>query len=147
LVLRDLPEPTRGSGALAAASRAEFSYRAAYALAAVRRLAGAVVSDADFGAALKTEGAYFGAHREASRRRLASAKLQDAAVEVWGNVLSWRHGVNGTPSAPRPHHLAADGANYDVRNGPPAETGGWPSALRHCSCAPGPPVAGGRMLR
>jgi hypothetical protein len=147
LALRDLPELLQGSGALAAASRGEFSYRAGYALAAVGRLAGAVAGDADFGAALRAEGAYFGAHREASRRRLASARLQDAAADVWGPILGWRHGVNGTPSAPRPHHVAANGANYDVRNGPPVETGGWPSSLRHCSCAPGPPVAGGRMLR
>jgi hypothetical protein len=147
LALRDLPEATRGSGALAVASRTEFSYRAAYALAAVGRLADAAASGGALGAPLAVEAGYFGAHREASRRRLASARLQDAAAGVWGPILGWRHGVNGTSIAPRPHHVAASGANYDVRNGPPVETGGWPSSLRHCSCAPGPPVAGARMLR
>lgn len=150
LALRDLPFRPSSGEVLLAASRAEFSYRAAYAFAALRRLMSAAVEPNEetpaerLVSALHTEERYLEAHKKASGKRLAAARLNDAAAEIYGPILSWNHG----PLSPgdRPHHVAADGLNYDVRN-PPKETEGLPSTLPNCKCFPGPPREGMRVMK
>lgn len=144
LVLRDPLPPPGGGNVLLAASRAEFTYRAAYGLAALGRLVETVIGGQGLSAWRKSEAGYFTAHMDASETRLAGARLNDAAASRYGNVLSWNHGPNGPND--RPHHANAHGANFDATR-PPKETQGLPSMLPHCNCSPGPPRRGARMLR
>ncbi len=118
----------------------EAAYKGFYALNALRRVAAAE----DKAQQLRRERRFFGQQLDASRQRVSGAILNDAAVARWGPILSWNHGPNSPND--RPHHVAADGANYDVRNGPPKETGSFPATEPHCGCTPGPPREGARML-
>lgn len=137
---RSGPPSARGVGP---ASRGQFLKETAlkgfYAFAALRRVALAE----DRAKAFTRERRYLSQQLEAARQRMAGAALNDAAAEKWGTVLSWRHGPNGPND--RPHHVAADGANYRVDR-PPLETEGLPGTLLHCDCTPGPPIKGARML-
>lgn len=144
LVLRDLPQRTDPGGALLAAHRDNLLYRAWYGVNAVSRIASKVAEGADLRAAVEAEDPYFAAHKLASEKRTAGARLNDAAAERFGPVLGWNHGSHGPND--RPHHVAANGLNFDVRN-PPEETEGLPATLTHCGCVPGPPKRGARMLR
>lgn len=144
--------PVPASGFARTAALEAISYRAAYAAAAVRRLSGGVLA-AETGsggealrAALGAERRHLGAHLEATRRRLAGARATKAMVDLHGPVLSWRHGETRRPEEPRPTHLAADGANFDLRAGTPAYTGALPGVPPGCSCAWGPPAPGARLL-
>lgn len=140
LVLRPLPAFSSGT-AESRAARDNALWRGEYAVAAAKRLSQA----ADTEKALRTEESYFEAHLNAGKRRIAGARINDAAVERYGNVLSWHH-TKGPVNA-REHHLKADGANYDASGEPPHETGAWPGQLPNCGCVPGPPKAGARLLR
>lgn len=120
--------------------------RGFFAIAAVRRLAEALRSNPTpaiagdpLTDALKAERRYLEAHNKARARNLEAAGRIDEAARLYGPLLSWNHGVAGTPADPRPHHLAADGKNFDIRSGPPVETGAWPSVLPGCTCVAGPP--------
>jgi hypothetical protein len=155
LLYRAEAVPVPSSGFARTAALEAISYRAAYAAAAVRRLcASLAASDGDrhgerseaLRRALAAERRHLGAHLEMTRKRLAGAKATDGMVELHGWVLNWRHGATRTPAEPRPAHLAADGANVDLRRGLPAGLLALPGVLPWCSCAWGPPVAGARML-
>lgn len=135
LVLRDLPAPPRGSGAILAASRGEFGYRAAYGVAAVKRLARGVAGGASLEGALKSEMRFYGRHREASARRRAALDATDAMVRMHGPVLTWSHAHARTPTEPRVSHKRADGARVDLRVGLPAGVLSLPGAEPNCTCA------------
>lgn len=149
LVVRAIPQqasPERpASLAETRASRANLSYRAHYAIEADKRLAKKVLSGESVTDAFKGERRHFRAHLEASLDRVAGARMNDAAVERWGNILSWID--TGRAHTHRPSHLAADGANYDVRRPPVATDGMLPGQAPHCDCVPGPPKRSARMLR
>ena len=149
LVLRDLPRRAGPGGALLAAHRDNLLYRAWYGVNAAKRVAASVLDgEGPVGErlrkALSAESPYFAAHKRASGKRTAGARLNDAAAERFGPILGWNHGSHGPND--RPHHVAANGLNFDVRN-PPKETEGLPATLTHCGCVPGPPRRGARMLR
>jgi hypothetical protein len=145
------PEPSDGT-LVARAKLENLLLRAYYGLSAARRLAQAVRGPSDTSArerlrkALRAESSYLSAHQSARKRNLEAASRMDAAVERHGPVLGWFHGVAGQPADPRPNHVAADGASFDTRRGPPVSTGAWPSSLPGCTCRAGPPRAGARML-
>ena len=143
LVLEDSPEVPRGAGALRTAYRDNLLYRAWYAVNATKRLGASVAGGEDLRGALKVEARYFAQHREANRRREAGARMVEAAVELHGPVLGWKH---GSPQEPRPSHLAADGKNFDARR-VPVSTGALPGVLPGCTCTVTAPSPGAEMLR
>ena len=146
LVVEDAPEVSRPAegltGSLRRAQLDNLSYRAHYAIQAMRRISGAVVEGDDLRGALKSEGRYLTQHLEASRRRVAGAKMIDAAVELHGPVLGWKH---GHPNEPRPNHADADGANFEAGS-VPTSTQALPGVLPGCTCTVVAPYPGGRML-
>ncbi|MCL6437224.1 MAG: hypothetical protein K6T51_01325 [Rubrobacteraceae bacterium] len=113
------------------------AYRAHYAAAAARRLASGESDRA-------REERFFAQHLAAEEARVKSARMAEAAADRWGPLLGWIH--TNTAKTHRPSHIAADGANFDVRY-PPVSTGGLPGTLPHCDCIAGPPTPGARMLR
>jgi hypothetical protein len=145
LVLRDLPRVPKGADAILAASRGEFSMRAAYGMAALGRVREAVQEGSGLEDALRDEARYFAAHREASKQRRAGLNLNLAAAERYGPVLSWNHRPKPGETR-RPSHEAAEGHNFDVRLGVPASTGSLPGFEPNCHCFAGPPIPGARML-
>lgn len=148
-----LPRPTGGT-ATRDAYVDNLLRRAHYAINVVKRLSAAVrapVRDEEgpgpgleqrLRTALEAEERFFGQHREAAKRRVAGAKLVDAASELYGEVLGWKH---GHPKEPRPHHKAADGRNFRVGT-VPASTGALPGVLPGCTCSVVAPHENGEML-
>jgi hypothetical protein len=114
-------------------------YRAHYAIAAQKRMAKGEGTVAE---RLDEEEPYLHRHRDAERRRTASAKMLDAAAELHGPILGWKH---GHPREPRPHHRAADGHNFRVGR-VPASTGALPGALPGCTCTVTAPYEGAPEL-
>lgn len=145
LVLQAVPRERGGSEAERRASRGNLSYRAHYAIEAVKRLARKVGSGESLADAFKGERHHFRSHLEASADRVAGARMNDAAASRWGPVLSWVH--TGRTHTHRPSHVAANGANYDIRRPPQQTEGMLPGQARHCDCVPGPPRQGARTLR
>lgn len=143
-----LPRPRRASPSLTNTYLENILFRAHYAIRALQRLSTAVMqrTDEDMRARLKKalmrEEWYFARHREASRRRIAAAKAVDAAAELYGPLLGWRH---GDPQEPRLTHLAADGKNFRAGT-VPASTGALPGALPGCTCSVVPPFKNARMV-
>jgi hypothetical protein len=144
LVVADKPGVLRGSQATRATSIANLSYRAHYAIEAVKRVASKVSGGQGVADALRTERTHLSQHIEASKTRMAGARLNDAAAERWGPVLSWNH--TGTSHTHRPSHVRAHGANFDVRNPPSSTDGMLPGMALHCDCVSGPPIDGARTL-
>jgi hypothetical protein len=142
LAVTDTPRLPESSGALRTATVNNLSYRAHYAVEAMKRLAGSVASGEDLRGALRKEARYLAQHREAERRRTAGAKMVEAATELHGPILGWKH---GHPREPRPAHLRADGMNFDATR-IPASTGAMPGVLPGCTCTVVAPFENGRML-
>lgn len=138
---KPLPNLTETNTALRRAHIDNLVYRAHYAINATKRVAASVV-DGDLRGALQSEGRFLHQHLEANRRRVAGAKMVDAAVELHGPLLGWKH---GHPSEPRPSHAAADGANFDATT-IPVSTEALPGVLPGCTCTVTAPVPGARML-
>jgi hypothetical protein len=143
-----MPAP-RGGVAERAAYRDNLLYRAFYAMSVQKRLAEAVrglgVEEAEqaLAKALKAEERFFEQHREAARRRVAGARMVDAAAELHGPILGWKH---GDPKEPRPSHAAADGKSFRADT-VPASTGALPGVLPGCTCTVVAPRPGAEMLR
>lgn len=145
LVVRDTPATSRRSGAEVRTSVSNLSYRAHYAIEAVKRVAERVRSGESIAEAFQGERRFYTQHLEANRRRVSAARMNDAAAERWGPVLSWND--TGRAKTHRPAHLAASGANFDLRS-PPAATGfKLPGEEPNCDCVAGPPIQGARLLR
>lgn len=146
MVSRITPRSARAGEGEIRADAANLSYRAHYAIEATKRIAGKVANGEPLRDALGAERTYLKQHLEASEAREAGARLNEAAARRWGPVLSWRHPETGGRNH-RPSHVAADGANFDVRNPPQATEGMLPGMALHCHCTAGPPIPGARMLR
>lgn len=130
-----------------AVNAANLSYRAHYAIEATKRVALKVADGAGPREALSTERTHLVQHLEASEARSSGAALNEAAAKRWGPVLSWRHAASRKGAANhRASHVAADGANFDVRNPPQSTDGMLPGQALHCDCLPGAPIPGARML-
>lgn len=114
-------------------------HRAHYAINATKR----VIQSDDTRKAFTQERRHFMAHRDAERRRTAGARMVDAAIELHGPMLGWRH---GHPREPRPTHKAADGRNFDART-IPRSTGALPGVLPNCTCTITAPFPKAEVLR
>ena len=141
LVVADLPVVQGASDTLRRAHIHNLILRAHYSINAVRRVARFAPDYVR--AAFGKERRHYAAHREPERRRVAGARMVDAAVELHGPVLGWRH---GHPKEPRPHHAAADGKNFDARR-VPLSTGALPGVLPGCTCTVTAPFEGAQTLR
>lgn len=144
LVVRDRPILRGDSrGSVLRAHTDNISYRAHYAIQAMRRVAENIKNGDALRDALHKEARPFQQHLEANKRRLTAARQVQAATERWGPVLRWVH--PGHTDTHRPSHVAANGANFraDV---PPTSTGGFPGTLPNCECVAGAPNQGARML-
>lgn len=117
-------------------------HRAHYAIAATRRVAAGVAGGATIQGALRGEAHHFAQHLDASRRRDAASRMVEAASELHGPLLGWRH---GDPAEPRPEHAAADGSNF-VAGTVPLSTGALPGALPGCTCTVAAPMEGAPIL-
>lgn len=135
----------RGSGgpAVGHLARTASPRRAAYLLAAARRLQDATgEGPAAFEAAARAERRYLSQHLVAESVRAEAAARVDRAATVFGPVLGWvsRQDRRVTLECYRAH-----GRNFSALR-PPAI--GWPGTLHAgaCRCVPGPPWPGGTML-
>lgn len=127
------------------ARRENIAKRALYARNAALRVAKAVLGGKSVKDAVASERRLFVAHKRVSEDSLKVAREIDALTAIHGPILSWHHGPR-TPTD-RPHHVAADGHNFDVSSGVPAQTGSYPGVLPNCKCFIGRPIDGAEMLR
>jgi hypothetical protein len=138
----------KASGAILVAHRGNLAYRALYAVTAVKRLVKAVRGPGEEGVeerltkAFRVERSYLEGHLNASKRRTQQAEMINAAMEVYGPILSWRAVKRETS---RPNHLKADGSNFDARR-IPVTTGAYPGVLPNCLCSWGPPIPGAKEI-
>ena len=147
LVSRDTPRLSEASGATRDAYLDNLSRRAHYAITAVKRIGQDVAGGTSLPEAIEAEARNLAKHLERSARAVAAGKATDAMVALHGPVLSWNHAATGEPEEPRPAHIAADGANFDVRRGTPVSTGALPGVEPGCTCAWGVPIQGAREIR
>lgn len=137
----DVPNASEGQ---IRANASNLSYRAHYAIEAIKRIAGKVKNEEPLRDALRAERTYLRQHLEASEARTNGAALNEAAARRFGPVLGWVH--TGRTHTHRPSHVAANGANYRIERPPAATEGMLPGQALHCDCVPGPPFPNGRML-
>jgi hypothetical protein len=114
--------------------------RAAYALAAARRLA-AREPDVD------AERRYLAAHLAAERGRADAALRADAMVARFGPVLGW-HAKQPFDALTSPGCRQRHGQNFSPARPPIVEGRPALPGMVHpsCRCSPGPPWPGGRLL-
>jgi hypothetical protein len=142
LVLRDRIAPNDATGSVRRAYQDNLAHAAHYAVNATKRVAAKLAEGDGLKAAFEGEARPFAQHLDANRRRLAGARMVEAAAELHGPLLGWRH---GHPKEPRPAHKAADGANFRVGS-VPASTGALPGVLPGCTCTVVSPHENGRIL-
>jgi hypothetical protein len=118
----------------------ELVLKGLYGINALARVARAE----DKAKALEKERGHYQRQKEASTRRTLQQAMLDAAVATYGPILSWTAVPRETS---RPHHLAADGFNFDVSKGPPKQTGAFPGELPNCLCNFAPPRPGAKVMR
>lgn len=121
------------------------TWRAAYLLAAARRLQAGFTAGADEQQLLATERRYLAAHQAAQGRRAEAARAVDQAAASSGQtgrvLLGWsaEHDDKTTPEC-----AWADGKNFYADTRP---IFGWPGAVHmRCRCRPTAPFPGGRLL-
>ena len=136
-------ESRRSEGEISV-SAANLSYRAHYAIEATKRVAKSVSEGESVRGALEGERRHLAQHLDACEARRAGAAMNEAAAVRWGPLLSWNHPNTGKDH--RPSHVAANGANFDVRRPPQSTEGMLPGQALNCHCPVGPPIPGGRML-
>ncbi len=142
LVVNDLEGLKGGSETVVASQKSNLMHRAHYAINASKRVAKDVIAGEGVEKAISKEKRHFVAHRDAERRRIAAAKMIEAAAQLHGPVLGWRH---GHPKEPRPNHLAADGKNFRA-DSIPTSTGALPGVLPNCTCVPTAPFPNAELL-
>lgn len=114
--------------------------RGFYAVAALRRVAGAALRGGPSGLSkqLSLERSYLSGHVRQGDRLVEGARQIDVVRDLYGDVAGWYH-LNPTLD-PRPHHLRAHGKNFRIDGLlPPIETGAWPATELYCGCVAGPP--------
>ena len=126
---------------------ANLGYRAAYAVAAVKRLVKAVRGpseesvDERLTKALRAEASYLQAHLNASKRREDAANLVDAAARVHGPLLGWYSVIDEKTTL---DCRRANGKNFEVSNPPKI---GYPGSVHpFCRCSPGAPFPDARTI-
>lgn len=141
-VVLNKPEAPRGAGAIGAARVSNLSHAGHYAVQATKRIVGKIAGGEGVAASLEGERRHLIQHLEANRRRLAGARMVDAAAELHGPLLGWKH---GHPTESRPNHAAADGQNF-VAAAVPASTEALPGVLPGCTCTITAPFEGAQTL-
>src|SRR5215217_8117746 len=119
-----------------------FLHRARFAIEATRRVTQRVVEGRSVVQAIRMEARPFAQHLQANRRRDAAFKMVEAAAELHGSLVGWKH---GDPKEPRPSHLAADGKNFRAGT-VPASTGALPGVLPNCTCSVVAPFENGEII-
>jgi hypothetical protein len=142
LVVGEGITPNEATGSVRRAYQDNLAHAAHYAVNATKRVGTRLAEGDGLKAAFEGEARPFAQHLDANRRRLAGARMVEAAAELHGPLLGWRH---GHPNEPRPQHLAADGANFRVGS-VPASTGALPGVLPGCTCTVVSPHENGRIL-
>lgn len=119
------------------ALRAEPLYRAAYVVAASRRVAQKVREGRTLDEAMKAEATFFGQHVAQKDNRARVAKLIDKTAARYGDVLGWYATLDSRTS---PECRSANKKNFTVV---PAPAIGYPGTVhRTCRCKPGKPHRG-----
>jgi hypothetical protein len=121
----------------------ELYYRAAYILAASRRIARSLAAGSSLEEAVAAEKTYQAAHESARKARLAAAAEIDNAARAYGEPtadgaahwLGWY--LSGTVDAHTAACEHADGRNFRTDRRPRI---GWPGTVHYgCRCYAGPP--------
>lgn len=150
LVLSQPREAVKGNGpAQRWATRANLARRAAFFLAAARRVQQAARAARSKGEpatgairdALATERGYLRQHVEASAQRARAAAAVDGMAAKHGNLLGWNTVKDSRTTA---ECYAADKRNFRADRPPVI---GFPGATHpNCRCYPGPPRPGAELL-
>lgn len=134
---------TRGSSAVAKQQRqTEALLRAAYLIAAARRISEALAAGDSPRDAVAREKRFWVMHEAARKARMQASVEVAQAADDYGVTLGWyTHQDDRTT----PECAAADGCNFTVNHAPLI---GWPGTLHGgtCRCWPGPPYATGRTV-
>jgi hypothetical protein len=146
LVLDDVPRPPAASTLQDPLGRAHIHNllrRGQFAIAVAKRVARRVGAGTPVREAFSAEASFLEKHRQAEADRISSAEAARAHLRRYGRQATWTH---GDPAEPRPHHLAADGGQFDVL-APPASVGNvLPGVLPGCTCSITAPRPGARRL-
>lgn len=151
--LARLNPPPGAHAAVQAVNRQNLMRRAAYLVAAARRLSTAARADEDtIGRALTVERRWLAQHLQATAQRatvaagVASVARQQARAakqegSTWNGLLGW-YAVNDTKTSAECR--AAHGRDFDPTHVPPI---GFPGSVHgSCRCTPGPPFNSGRRV-
>lgn len=127
------PRAIGQASALSEAARIEPSFRAAYILAASRRVRDKVRTGTPRDVAMRQEQTYFDQHTQAMQNRRAAAIATDNMARRYGATLGWHATLDARTT---PECRAAHGKNFSVLQRPAI---GWPGSVhRNCRCKPGP---------
>lgn len=150
LVMSHPPGQTGFYGpATMAMERANLQRRAAFVVAAARRIGSDIVAAHSQGrpaatalaVSLKRERRFYAQHLIATWQRSQAGARTDSAAMTYGLLLGW-HTVRDTRTSA--DCLAADGKNFYADHMPLI---GYPGSVHpHCRCLPGAPYPGGRLL-
>lgn len=136
-----LPSVAALGPALRATVASERAYRAAYLVAASRRVQDRLDGGMSLRDALRAEAPTLRAHLAAQANRRRAALAVDKAAARHGLLLGWRARMDSRTSA---ECRAADGHNFDVTRRPLI---GWPGSVHpHCRCRPVAAFAGAAMV-
>lgn len=141
--LQVVPVVTERSIGLAEAAENDSAptWRAAYMLAAARRIDDRVSRGQTLQEATAAESTYRQMHIDAQRRRVEAAQAVDAAADIYGLQLGWY--ANGDQRT-TPECAWANGRNFQADRRP---VFGWPGAVHpRCRCTAGPAFPNGRLL-
>lgn len=127
------------------AERAEgATWRAAYMLAASKRIDARISAGMSVQDAAAAETPFFNAHRAAQARRLESARAVDAAASLYSPdtaLLGWNASLDTRTT---PDCAWANGKNFYATRRP---VFGWPGSVHpNCRCVAGPAYPGARLL-
>lgn len=132
---------TASGVAIAQSARTEVLFRAAYVLAASRRVLSALKTGSTHRAAMEPEKRYFEQHLGAMRKRMDSAALADRRARLYGAKLGWHATLDSRTS---PECKEAHGRNFNIGERPAI---GYPGAVHpHCRCKPGRPFNTSRTV-
>lgn len=133
-VPRSIELPSQRTSVAAEQARQELYFRAAYVLAAARRIGHDLLAGKSPRQAVAREARFAKMHEFARKQRLSAAAQVGRAASLYGPTLGWYTWIDGSTT---PECLAADGANFDAAQRPLI---GWPGSVHpRCRCRPGPP--------
>lgn len=128
-------DPKSPAAAVARSQRVqELHYRAAYLLAAAKRIQAQLNEGSSVREAVQKEAPIYKRHEAARKNRLDSAAKVAKASDLFGDELGW---YRNPDSHSETECLAADGNNFSSSQGTII---GWPGSVHpQCACEAGPP--------